>query len=127
MKFPFYCFLTGIALAIASPSPQAGGGLPSVPASIGPPTPSPFANAALWHEAVTNDANLGESNTTNQGFYAQVAYWQGLENSSNSIIDDYLDCAQGASRTLQFLHMYPTDFNQAQALDPATTQGRSEP
>jgi len=130
MKFNFYYFLPVIALGNASPNPQvaaaSNAALPSVPISKVPPTPSPFANAALWQEAVTNDAKLGGSSTTNQYFYAMVAYAQTLENSSNSIIADYINGAEATSKALQSFMCYPTEFNQAQALNPATTQGMSD-
>ncbi|KAL6717441.1 hypothetical protein ACLMJK_005356 [Lecanora helva] len=114
-------FLAFLALVNASPKPQVNisSGLPTPPAFKVSPSPSPFANAALWQEAVANDAKIGS--TDNRSFYAAVAYAQTLENSSNSIIADALEGAETISKALQALNIYPTDFNQEQALDPATT------
>lgn len=126
MKYNFYCVFAALALTNASPNPQsdAVSNLAKLPAADKvPKTPEPFVNAALWNEAVVNDARLGTSHTENQYFYALLASLQIQENSSLSIIEDSLDGAQVASRALQHLNIPPTEFNQAQALDPAKTQG----
>ena len=127
MKSNFFYLLALLALANASPNPQFGvnSKIPTAPLSKVPPTPLPFANAALWNEAVANDARLGAASTTTQYFYATIAWVQTQENSSNSILTDSLSGARAASQGLQALSLYPTEFNQAQALDPANTIGTS--
>ena len=132
MKSAIYCLNAAFVLVHAIPKPQAAvvsgsaGLLPSVPASAVPATPTPFANAALWHEAVTDDATVGLG-AENQYFYALVAYLQTQENSSLNIGSDFgsdpLLSAELVSKGLQKLTLYPTEFNQAQALDPGSTQG----
>lgn len=133
MKSPLYCLNAVFVLVQAVPNPQAANaavatgslkGLPSVPASVVPKTPSPFANAALWHEAVTSDATSGGSANT-QYLYALLAYLQTQENSSLNIGSDSLSDAGLVSQELQYAQLFPTDFNQAQALDPAKTQSKS--
>ena len=128
MKSVLFYLLAARALATASCKPQAIGNIPpAIVSAAATVTPTPLANAALWHEAVTNDAKLGGTIVINQYFYSQLAYFQLLENSSNSIVENALGCGQAASTGMQYLHSYPTEFNQAQALDPAVTEGKSRP
>ena len=82
---------------------------------------SPLGNVALWQQAIAMDIAKNLTSTrTNQDFYSQLAWWQFLENSSNS---DTSGNAGGfkpgpdVSRMLQTLLIYPIRFDQAQASD----------
>ena len=100
-------------------------GAPSPPADTVPSTPTPLGNAAVWQEAVAIDTAKNLS-TTNQFFYSQVAWWQSLENSSNSYTEGSTSVDGGAtiSQLLQFLQNYPVRFDQAQASDPKKTPSK---
>ena len=90
-----------------------------------PSSTTPLANAAAWHEALAIDAANNHSGT-NQLLYTQFAWFQSLENSSNSYTDGSFSLAGGAnvSQLLQFLQLYPTRFDQAQASDPKKTPSK---
>lgn len=90
---------------------------------LAPTVAVPCANNAIWQEAITNDLAAGNGSNTNRLFYSTVADMQRLENSSQSYASDPLVSSSTFSETLQSgLQVYPTDFNQAQALE---TQGNS--
>ena len=125
MNTSLYFFLASILVVNAKKSSFGENGLPSPPASVSGSTP--LGNAAAWHEAVTIDAarNLS-SGTNNQYFYSEVAYWQSLENNSNGYLSGSTDPNAGAlvSQTLQYLRLYPTRFDQAQASDPKQSSSK---
>ena len=100
-------------------------GGPSPPASIVAPTPTPLANAAVWQEAVAIDTAKNLSGT-NQFIYSQIAWWQSLENSSNSYPagSSSIDGGSTISQLLQVLQTYPVRFDQAQASDPKRTPSK---
>lgn len=80
-------------------------------------------NAALWEEAVSIDTRLNAGNL-NQIFYRLISYLQKIENGS---VDALAGVGSGVSyigQGLQFLHIYPGQFDQAQAALPAETLGR---
>ncbi|KAI4088347.1 MAG: hypothetical protein LQ344_006132 [Seirophora lacunosa] len=77
-------------------------------------------NAALWEEAVSIDTRLN-AGTLNQMFYRLISYLQKIENGS---IDALAGVGSGVSyigQGLQFLHIYPGQFDQPQAALPAET------
>ena len=102
--------------------------LPSPAAGVIQSSPAPIGNAALWQEAIKFDAAKTAPNGTNdmaiQKFYAQIEWVQSVENSSNGPPSNAVESAAWMSRALQSLQMYPTRFDQAQALDPANSIGR---
>ena len=127
MKSSLCCCLAAIIVsALASPNPQAAAvtnaNFPTPPASS--LLPSPLANAAIWQEAVSFDAKLGSDVRQNQNTYQLLAWFQTQENSSLAVVETNVEAA---SKGLQYIKLYPTDFNQEQALDPKITQGMSEP
>lgn len=77
----------------------------------------PIANTALWQEAVAFDAEK-KAGTMNQWFYQMVAFLQKAESSSHGA------GAPHVSKALQFAGLYPTQFNQPQAADPASSLGK---
>ena len=83
----------------------------------------PIANEALWQEALSFDAQ--KNGKPNQMLYQVLAYFQKMENSSNSHTLDPLTSSSWISRGLQRLKAYPTQFNQRQANDPKTSLGES--
>ena len=101
---------------------------PSAPADTVPPTRTPLGNAAVWQQAVAIDTakNLG---ATNQFAYSQIAWWQSLENSSNTYTDATLPINGGptVSQLLQATQVYPVRFDQAQASDPEKTPSKYDP
>ena len=121
----FWSQLESAAVDIPILAKKQIGALPSPSA----PLPStPIANAALWQEAINNDAAVatpGASNAkNNQGFYQLIAFVQSQENSSLLQSDSGLNAADTSafvSETLQGLQMYPTRFDLAQASNPATS------
>ena len=113
MKTALYLFLAALryvnaqgSLSFASPSADT----------------SPLGNVALWQQAIAMDIAKNLTSThTNQQFYSQLAWWQSLENSSNSIQSGHAGGIQpgpDVSRALQTLDIYPIRFDQAQASDP---------
>lgn len=83
--------------------------LPSIPP--GPAWTRPLKNSALWQEAISFDAKNGVGGIENQNFYQLIASFQSMENSSNS----YDWSASWIGRGLQYLHIYPLQFDKAQA------------
>ena len=83
----------------------------------------PIANDALWQEALSFDTQ--KNGKPNQMLYQVLAYFQKMENSTNSHTLDPLTSSSWISRGLQKLKMYPTQFNQRQADNPKTTLGES--
>jgi len=130
MIFSLYHFLAALAVAKASPMPQApataDGALPALPSSSIKPSPLPLGNAAIWQEAVGIDATIDVGkNYLVERFYQLIAYGQSCENASNSIaFKDPITAASMTSQGLQELHIYPTQFNQPQAANPATTKSK---
>lgn len=121
-------FLAALQFVIAQNALPAMNDVPSAPANVVPATPSPLANAALWQQAVAIDIakNLTGAKS-NRFFYSQVAWWQSCENSSNTDLSgpsDSIDLGPTASQFLQTFQLYPTRFDQAQALDPQRTPSR---
>ena len=96
------------------------GSFPSPPAGI---PQAPIGNAALWQEALKNDAVVTATGATNamvnQNFYKQVQWFQSQENSSLQVLLDPVQSAAITSQGLQALQIYPTRFDQAQASDPS--------
>lgn len=124
MKTVLYLFLAALryvdaqeSLSFASPSADT----------------SPLGNVALWQQAIAMDIekNLTSTNT-NQHFYSQLAWWQFLENSSNSDPSGYVGAGNAGgykpgpdvSRMLQTLLVYPIRFDQAQASDSKRTPSK---
>ena len=125
MNTGLYVFLASILVVNAKKLSLGENGLPSPPANVSGSTP--LGNAAVWNEAVTIDAagNL-TSGINNRYFYSQVAYWQSLENNSDSYLSGLTDPNAGASvsQVLQDLRLYPVRFDQAQASDPKQTSSK---
>ena len=125
MSACLYFCLASFLVVNADDSLLGNNGLPSPPASVSGLTP--LGNAAAWHEAVTIDSarNLS-SGIDNKYFYSEVAYWQSLENNSNSYLSGSVDPSAGAlvSQVLQYLRLYPMRFDQAQASDPKQTPSK---
>ena len=98
------------------------GNFSSLPADI-PQTP--IGNAALWQEAIKNDAAVTAPGATNfmanQDFYKTVQWFQSQENSSLQVLLDPVQSAAITSQGLQGLQIYPTRFDQAQASDPSSS------
>ena len=96
------------------------GNFPSPPAGL-PQTP--IGNAALWQEAIKNDAVVTAPGATNamanQIFYEQVQWFQSQENSSLQVLPHPVYSSAVTSQGLQGLQIYPTRFDQAQASDPS--------
>lgn len=126
-----YLCLTAIQDVHAQTAPSAIKGLPSPPASLVSSSSAPLGNAALWQQALTLDAasnNTGKN--ANQYFYSSMAWWQSLENSSNSYLSGSpasIDAGPYVSKLLQTMQSYPTRFDQAQASDPHRTPSKSGP
>ena len=102
--------------------------IPFSPKSAPPSFPSRLENAAVWHQAVTMDAQM-KTNRTNQNFYLQMAWWQCLENSSVSYLSGatgFKDAGPYMSQTLQAVTIYPVRFDQAQASNPGRTPSRHD-
>ena len=116
--------------AVSADSLPTTNDLPSPPANVVPSAPAPFRNTALWQQAVTIDAANAAKNitgVTNQYFYSAVAWWQSMENSSNSFqpgLSNPADAGPYMSQLLQFIQCYPTRFDQAQASDPEDTPSK---
>ena len=125
MNISLYFVLASVLVVNARKLFSGNNGLPSTPANLSGSTP--LGNAAVWHEAVTIDAagNL-TSGVNNKYFYSQVAYWQSLENNSDSYLSGANDANAGAlvSQVLQDLRLYPVRFDQAQASDPKQTSSK---
>ncbi|CAD6592577.1 MAG: hypothetical protein ASARMPREDX12_006253 [Alectoria sarmentosa] len=122
MNSIFYLFLAAIRAVNTQTTLPVANALPSPPASVVPFAPQPLGNAALWQQAITLDAadNI-TGNHVNQYFYSSVAWWQSLENSSNSYLSGSLgssDAGPYMSQLLQAIQNYPTRYDQAQASDP---------
>lgn len=118
----FCLFLAVIQDVNAQTALPAANGLPSPPVSVVPLGPAPLGNAALWQQAVALDAASNiTGNRANQYFYSSVAWWQSLENSSNTYQSGSLrsfDVGPYISQLLQVFQNYPTLYDQAQASDP---------
>ena len=122
MKTVLCLFLASLHYVIAQNDLLQGA--PSPPASIVSSTPTPLANAAVWHEAVAIDTANNHS-TTNQFFYSQTAWWQFLENSSHSYpVGNSSVGGATISQLLQVMQGYPVRFDQAQASDPKKTPSK---
>ncbi|KAL8988194.1 MAG: hypothetical protein Q9177_002696 [Variospora cf. flavescens] len=85
-----------------------------------------IGNAALWQEALTNDARFNGS-TVNQIFYRTVAYLQKAENGSNHAMASIKSAVSYIGQGLGFLHIYPGQFDQPQAAVPAEVIVRISP
>ena len=124
MKSFLYLCLVTLPYVKAQISLPAVGGLASPPTTLaGLPIPK---NAAFWQQAIAMDA---EKNLTseNQLVYAQLAWIQNLENSSNSYLSgasSSMDAAPYMSQSLQYVQAYPTRFDQAQSSDPERTSSK---
>lgn len=87
----------------------------------------PIGNAALWQEALNNDAaatapGAVNAENTNQNFYQTIQFAQSQENSSLQQLNSFGNAVESAafiSEGLQGLQIYPMRFDQAQAADPA--------
>ena len=125
MKTVLCVFVAALRCVVAQNALAALQGAPSPPADTVPSTPTPLGNAAVWQEAVAIDTAKNLS-ATNQFFYSQLAWWQSLENSSNSYTEGSTSIDGGAtiSQLLQFLQNYPVRFDQAQASDPEKTPSK---
>ncbi len=110
---------------------SATNSLPSAPANVVPSIPAPLGNTALWQQAVTFDAASNiTGNYANQYFYSSVAWWQSLENRSNSYLSgssSSVDAGPYISQCLQAMQIYPTRFDQAQASDPQRITSKQGP
>lgn len=128
MNTILYFFLVAFLDVNAQSALPAVDRLPSPPVSVVSSEPAPLGNAAVWQQAVTLDAATNITGThANQYFYSSIAWWQSLENSSNS----YLSGLQGSfdagpymSQLLQVIQNYPTRYDQAQASDPNQTPSK---
>ncbi len=95
----------------------------------------PFGNAAIWKEAIDFDKERGDAHE-NRNFYQMFALLQEAENSSQTVISPYvfgggspspqdqLNTAPTIGKALQFLQVYPAQFKQPQASDPANSLGK---
>ena len=113
-----------VSSAAASADPVLGAleALPSIASDIN--LNGSIGNTALWQEALALDAKAG-AGSMNQMFYRAVAYLQRIESDphssgSGSSLSPYM-----VAKGLQALHLYPTQFNQPQAADPAKSLGKS--
>ncbi|KAL9599260.1 MAG: hypothetical protein Q9219_003962 [cf. Caloplaca sp. 3 TL-2023] len=83
----------------------------------------PLGNAAIWQEALDNDARI--NSTSNRWFYGMVASLQFFENSSHTIATtqnpDPVTAASLIGQGLQYLNMYPCQFDEPQASNPAAS------
>ena len=126
-----YLSLVVLQFVSAQTALSAINGLPSPPASVVSSIPAPPGNTALWQQAVIFDAASNiTGNYANQYFYSLVAWWQSLENSSNSYISGLsssIDAGPYISQFLQVMQMYPTRFDQAQASDPQGITSKQGP
>lgn len=131
MNTILYLFLAAIINANAQTAFPATNGLPSPPANVVPSAPAPLGNTALWEQAITLDsANNITGNHANQYFYSSVAWWQSLENSSNSYFSgspSSVDAGPHFSQLLQIIQNYPIRYDQAQASDPKQTPSKRGP
>ena len=111
--------------AAAEASTVAGnalGSLPKLPADAA--YNAPLANDALWQEARSFDLKNNGGSIVNQLVYQLIGYYQKAENSSNSYLANTFLGSSWISRGLQYLQIYPTQFNQPQASDPAASLGK---
>ena len=95
---------------------------PSAPNAV-PTFPPRVENAAVWHQAVTVDAEY-KANNSNQDIYLQIAWCQILENSSVSYLSGNSgtpDAAPYVSQLLQAASTFPGRFDRAQASTPELT------
>ena len=126
-----YLFLILMKDVKAQTALSAINSLPSPPASVVSSALSPLGNAAIWQQAVTLDAaNNVTGNHANQYFYSSIAWWQSLENSSNSYLSGApgsIDAGPYLSQLLQGIHNYPTRYDQEQASDPKQTPSKRGP
>lgn len=85
----------------------------------------PFANAALWQEALAYDKEKGVEKL-NQMAYGLVAYFQAAENSARNPWASAGYNSSLISQGLEAINMYPAQFNQHQADDPKESLGKPE-
>ncbi|KAI4175300.1 MAG: hypothetical protein LQ343_001836 [Gyalolechia ehrenbergii] len=78
----------------------------------------PIGNTAVWEEAIANDAKASKG-PANQLFSQSIAHVQKYEIASDISNATTLSQSSSAARVLQFLQLYPTRFQQAQAANPA--------
>lgn len=77
-------------------------------------------NAAIWQEAVGNDARVNANEGTNQYFFRLLNFFQNAEFNTSLAFETRVLIARG----LQYLQLYPARFDQAQAAVPADSLGR---
>ncbi|KAL8751521.1 MAG: hypothetical protein Q9184_006045 [Pyrenodesmia sp. 2 TL-2023] len=82
-----------------------------------------LGNAALWQEAVDNDAKIHPNETLNKFFFRLLRSVQESEFNTSLSFESRVSMARG----LQFLQVYPARFDQAQAAIPADTLVRLSP
>lgn len=82
----------------------------------------PIGNTAVWEEAIANDAKASKG-PANQLFSQSIAHVQKYEIASDISNATTLSQSSSAARVLQFLQLYPTRFQQAQAANPAEVIG----
>ncbi len=126
-----FLFLAACRHVHAQDALTALNNVPPPPTSVVPYAPPPLKNAALWQQAVAIDiAKNLTGNLTNKYFYSQLAWWQSLENSSNSYQSggpSSLDAGPYVSQFLETIEIYPGRFDQAQASYPERTPSKSGP
>ena len=112
-----------VSSAAASADPVLGAleALPSIAKDV--TLNGSIGNTALWQEALALDAKAG-AGSMNQMFYRAVAYLQKIESDphssgSGSSLSPYM-----VAKGLQAMQLYPTQFNQPQAANPANSLGK---
>ena len=83
-----------------------------------------IANSALWQEALAFDAKA-KAGTMNQMVYRTIAYLQRVESDPHSSESGSGWSPSMIAKVLQAMHVYPTQFNQPQAADPAKSLGKT--
>ena len=120
-----YLFLATLRPVYAQDALAAINNIPSPPTSVVPYAPPALKNTALWQQAVAIDiAKNLTGHLTNKYFYSQLAWWQSLENSSNSYQSggpNSIEAGPYVSQFLETLENYPGRFDQAQASYPEQT------
>lgn len=114
---------SAVSNAVASAAPVLGSldALPSI--ANGVILKGSIGNTALWQEALALDAKA-KAGSMNQMFYRTVAYLQKVESDPYSTGSGSGLRPNIIAKGLQALHLYPTQFNQPQAADPAKSLGK---
>lgn len=83
-------------------------------------TTGAVGNAAIWQEAVDIDAKINPQEILNQYFARLLDFVQKSEFNTSIAFETRVMMARG----LQYLHVYPARYDQAQTAVPADSLGR---